>query len=104
MYAMKNYQFNIPSHLKLDMKQVADLVKEKCEFENPDVIKERFGLVVGSVPPFGNLMNIETYYDERISGYQRAAFNCGFTTESLVMATRDLLTLVEPKMANFAKE
>src|SRR5690606_7881085 len=27
----KNYQVNIPSHLKLDMKAVADLVGEKCE-------------------------------------------------------------------------
>ena len=39
----KNYQFNIPSHLKLDMKAVAEAVGEKCEFEDPAVIQERFG-------------------------------------------------------------
>ena len=47
----KNYQFNISSHQKLDMKAVADLVGEKCEFEDPAVILERFGLIIGGVPP-----------------------------------------------------
>jgi nondiscriminating aspartyl-tRNA synthetase len=53
----KNYQINIPSNLKLDMKAVAEAVEEKCEFENPEVIKERFGLTVGGVPPFGSLLD-----------------------------------------------
>lgn len=100
----KNYQFNIPSHLKLDMKAVTDLVGEKCEFEAPEVIQERFGLIVGGIPPFGNLLNIETFYDERISSQERAAFNCGFPTESIVMKSQDLFPLVQPKTARFSKE
>jgi nondiscriminating aspartyl-tRNA synthetase len=99
----KNYQFNIPSHLKLDMKAVADLVGEKCEFENPEVIKERFGLIIGGVPPFGNLLNIETYFDEKIVQEERAAFNCGLQTESIVMVSKDLVSLVQPKMGSFSK-
>jgi nondiscriminating aspartyl-tRNA synthetase len=100
----KNYQFNIPSHLKLDMKAVSDIVGEKCEFEEAEVIKERFGVEVGGVPPFGSLLNIDTFYDERIQAKTRAAFNCGLRTESIIMTTSDLLTLVEPKIARFAKE
>lgn len=100
----KNYQLNIPSHLKLDMKAVAEAVGEKCEFESPDVLKERFGLVVGSIPPFGTLLNVDTFFDEGIKELDQSAFNCGLLTESIVMKAKDLITLVQPKFGAFAKE
>lgn len=99
----KNYQFNIPAHLKLDMKAVSEIVGEKCEFEDPAVIQERFGLQIGGVPPFGNLLNIDNYYDDQIALHERAAFNCGLTTESIIMLSKDLLALVDPKMGRFSK-
>lgn len=100
----KNYQLNIPSHLKLDMKAVADAVGEKCEFETPEVLQERFGLIVGSIPPFGPLLNLETYFDESIEQHERSVFNCGLVTESISMKSKDLITLVQPKLGRFAKE
>ena len=100
----KNYQFNIPAHLKLDMKAVAERVGEKCEFEDPEVIKERFGLIIGGVPPFGQLLNLETFFDEQISSYEKIAFNCGLVTESIVMKAKDLLAIVQPEVGSFAKE
>lgn len=99
----KNYQFNISSHLKLDMKAVSDLVGEKCEFEDAAVILERYGVAVGGIPPFGSLLNLDTYYDERIKENEKAAFNCGFQTESIVMKVSDLIAIVQPKFGNFAK-
>lgn len=99
----KNYQFNIPSHLKLDMKAVAEAVGEKCEFEEPAVIQERFGLVIGSIPPFGNLLNLDNYFDEAVLSSERAAFNCGLVTESIVMQSKDLVTLADAKLGRFAK-
>lgn len=100
----KNYQFNIPSHLKLNMKAVVDLVGERCEFEDPEVIKERFGLIIGGVPPFGPLLNLETFFDEKIKNQDTAAFNCGLQTESIIMKTEDLIRLVQPRFGQFAKE
>ena len=94
----KNYQFNIPAHLKLDMKAVAETVGEKCEFEDPAMIQERFGLQVGGVPPFGNLLNLENFCDEQIAQNEMAAFNCGLVTESIILKAKDLLHLVEPKI------
>jgi nondiscriminating aspartyl-tRNA synthetase len=99
----KNYQFNIPSHAKLDMKAVAEATKEKCEFEDPAVIKERFGLEVGAIPPFGTLLNLETFFDEQIKSHESAAFNCGLTTESIVMSAGDLVDLVQPKLGKFSQ-
>lgn len=100
----KNYQFNIPAHLKLDMKLVNEHVKEKCEFEDPAVILERFGLKVGGIPPFGNLLNIETYFDEGIKKLDKASFNCGLLTESITLNAKDLIKLVDPQFGNFTKE
>lgn len=99
----KNFQLNVPSHLKLDMKAVANLIGEKCEFEDAEVIKERFGLIIGGIPPFGNLLNLETYFDEEISQNPQAAFNCGLLTESIVMLSQDLITMVQPKFGKFTK-
>ncbi len=99
----KNYQFNIPSHLKLDAKAASELVGEKCEFEDPAVIQERFGLIVGGVPPFGSMFNLATYFDERLKEETRAAFNCGLPTESIVMSMNDLISLVDPKWGSFSK-
>lgn len=100
----KNYQFNIPSNLKLDMKAVADIAGEKCEFEDPAVIKERFGLEIGSIPPFGQLLNLDTYFDEKIQKSEKSAFNCGLLRESIVMSSKDLLAVVNPKVGSFTKE
>ncbi|MBI2742851.1 MAG: aspartate--tRNA(Asn) ligase [Chlamydiales bacterium] len=100
----KNYQFNIPSHFKLDMKAVAEMVGEKCEFEDPEVIKERFGLIIGGVPPFGQLLNVDTFFDEQIKKLEQVAFNCGLPTESIVMKSADLISLVQPKFGCFTKQ
>ncbi|KAF3361520.1 Aspartate--tRNA(Asp/Asn) ligase [Chlamydiales bacterium STE3] len=100
----KNFQFNLPSHLKLDMKAISNLVGEKCEFEDAEVIKERFGLQIGGIPPFGHLINVETFFDESIKNHERAAFNCGLLTESIVMQSQDLIALVQPKFGNFSKQ
>ncbi len=99
----KNYQFNIPSHLKLDLKAVSEAVHEKCEFEDPALILERFGLEIGGIPPFGPLLNLETYFDSTIATRDRAVFNCGLLTESIIMQAKDLLTLVDPKIGQFTK-
>lgn len=99
----KNYQLNIPSNLKLDMKAVAEAVGEKCEFESAEVLLERFGLTVGGIPPFGNLLNLETFFDNRLQYNEQAAFNCGLLTESIVLKSKDLVALVQPKFGDFAK-
>jgi nondiscriminating aspartyl-tRNA synthetase len=99
----KNYQFNVPAHLKVDMKMVAELAGEKCEFEEPAVIFERFGVPVGGVPPFGNLMNLETFFDSKIAELEKVSFNCGMQTESIIMKGKDLIELVQPKFGSFSK-
>jgi nondiscriminating aspartyl-tRNA synthetase len=56
------------------------------------------------VPPFGNLLNIDNYFDEEIKTKTMSAFNCGLTTESIVMKSEDLISLTDPKWGCFSKE
>lgn len=100
----KNYQFNISAHLKVDMKAVTQAVGEKCEFEDPAVIEERFGLQVGAVPPFGSLLNLETFFDESVLQRPLSAFTCGLRTESIIMKPQDLVRLVDSQTGKFSKE
>lgn len=99
----KNYQINIPADKKVNMKAVAEALGEKCEFESPEVIEERFGLKVGGIPPFGHLFNVETYFDNSITSLTAVSFNCGLLTESIVMPAAALVEAVQPKLGNFAQ-
>ena len=100
----KNYQFNIPAQMKLDMKAVAERVGEKCEFEQPEVILERFGITINGIPPFGQLLNLDTYYDERILNGDRLVFSCGLPNETMSVNPSHLVKVVQPLMGQFAKE
>ena len=85
------------------MKAVAELVGEKCEFEDPAIILERYGLIIGGIPPFGSLLGLDTYFDHYIESKDNIAFNCGLATESIVMKADDLIRIVNPKLASFTK-
>lgn len=100
----KNFQINILADKKVDMRAVADAVGEKCEFEELKNIEERYGLNVGGIPPFGFLLNLETYFDEAIEHQECVAFNCGLMTESIRMRGKDLVVLVGPTLGKFTKE
>jgi nondiscriminating aspartyl-tRNA synthetase len=100
----RNFQINVPSDCRLDMKAVSDAVGERCEFESPELIQERYGLPVGGIPPFGNLLNLPTYFDTSVQEQPRSAFNCGLLTESIVMQSKDLIALVQPTIGSFVKQ
>jgi len=48
-------------------------------------------------------MDIPTFFDERIGENEHSAFNCGLQTESVVMKSRDLVSLVQPVKGLFGK-
>lgn len=89
----KNALFVLPITQRLDMKAVATLLGEKCEVEAAEVIQERFGLLPQGVPPFGTLLNIDTFFDRSIGTLDQVGFCCGSPIESLVFSARDLCQL-----------
>ena len=94
----KNIMVCVPADLKVDLKIIESLEKDKFEFESKEVIKDRYDLEVGSIPPFGNLLGLKVYFDKRILEKDIAAFNCGTRTDSIIMAPKDLVRIISPEM------
>ena len=58
---------------------------------------------MGSVPPFGNLLGLLTYFDEGLFENDVVHFNPGSTTHSMAMKSADVRALVSPVVASFAR-
>jgi nondiscriminating aspartyl-tRNA synthetase len=80
------------------MEKLRELEGEAFEFEKPEVIKEKYGVEVGGVPPFGYLMGLKTYYSETIKSQKQSNFNCGTREESLTVQTDSLLKVLEDEL------
>lgn len=94
----RNVMVCLPATLKLDTKPVEEIELDKFEFEKPETIKNKFGLEVGAIPPFGNLLGMTVYFDKRVLDEPKAAFNAGSTTKSIIMLSKDLVELISPVM------
>jgi nondiscriminating aspartyl-tRNA synthetase len=89
----------LPATEKINMEKLRDpLEGEAFEFEKPEVIKEKYGVEVGGVPPFGYLMGLKTYFSESIKLQKQSNFNCGTREESLNLETDLLLDLVQDEV------
>jgi nondiscriminating aspartyl-tRNA synthetase len=93
-----NIMVCLPGDEKIDFKALKELTGKRYTFESPEVLKSRFGLDVGGVPPFGNLLGLKTYFSKKIAGQERIAFNCGATTETIIMNSADLIRVTEPQL------
>ena len=102
--SQKNVLVCLLGHQKLDMRAVSTLFGENCEFEKIDTIKERFGLEVGGIPPFGGLFGLDVYFDENIQNCKEVIFSCGLLNESVRMKLAELILLIHPRFAKLAKE
>jgi len=94
----RNVMVCVPADQKLDTKPVETLEQDKFEFEKPEAIKNKYGLELGAIPPFGNLLGMTVYFDKRVLDEPRAAFNAGSTTKSIIMQSADLTNLISPVM------
>ena len=99
----KNLMVVLPGNLKLDSKKIRNYVHEDISFENPDVILEKFGIIIGGVPPYGNILGLETLVDSQLGNNEEIAFNCGKRTASIIMKFSDYLRTSEAKIGDWSK-
>jgi len=59
---------------------------------------------VGTMPPFGNLYDMEVYVDKSLAKDHEIAFNAGSHTELIQMAYKDFEMLVKPNVIRFGIE
>ncbi|MBI2657915.1 aspartate--tRNA ligase [Candidatus Woesearchaeota archaeon] len=76
---------------------------KKVELANAKEVKQATGCNIGSVPPFGNLFNLKTFFDNSVVENDVVAFNAGQHTKSIKMKAKDLVKVVNPVVEEFSK-
>lgn len=69
---------------------------------SPEEVKNTSGVDIGAVPPFGNLFNVPVFVDKGFLSNDQIAFNAGSRTHSIIMSSKDFITLVNPKVGEYA--
>ena len=89
--------FVMPADKKVDWKKARTLLKAKeIRFATEEEAEKVTHVKMGSVPPFGNVMGLPTYYDRDLMTNELINFNPGSVTHSIYMRSTDLARLVNP--------
>jgi len=89
----------LPAQDLVDFKVLKQSVQaQKIELAAEQEFKSFFPeCEVGSMPPFGNLYDMDVYVSERLAEDEEIAFNAGSHRELIMMAYRDFNDLVKPR-------
>ena len=72
--------------------------------EEADFADRFVGCQLGTVPPFGNLFGVETFYDPSLASRLHIAFPAGTHTDVIVMSFADYKRLARPQPVHMATE
>jgi len=94
----------LPGDKEIDMEKLKMIAKVKeLELASPQEIKMATGCGVGSVPPFGNLFDMDVYVDKSLKENKFIDFNAGSHTTSIKMHCNAYIELVRADEAEFCK-
>ncbi len=91
---------------KLDSRTLQIILNSrKLRFATAEELLDLTGLVPGSVPPFGHpILPLDLVVDRSVLRNERIAFNAGSLQKSIVMPTKDYLTICGGQLADFSRE
>ncbi len=88
----------LPGNKSVDLKKISSFLGYGVELAKPEEVLRIAGCEIGCVYPFGNLMNLETFFDEDILENEFVFFNPGNHKKSVKISTKNLLELVKPEV------
>ncbi len=96
------YLFVLSAGKKINWNKIKSILGEKnvrlaTESEAENVVH----IKMGGVPPFGNVLGLQTYFDISILEQEYISFNPGIPTCSILMKSIDLKTVVNPIIEEF---
>jgi len=96
----------LPANNQVDFDLIKEAIGAKpVTLANEEEFKTFFPKCeVGTMPPFGNLYNMEVYVDKSLAKDHEIAFNAGSHTELVQMAYQDFQNLVKPYVIEFVTE
>ena len=81
------------------LKQKLDL--KNASLASPEEVFNITGCTIGSVPPFGILLNLEMFADDFLFEQEKIVFSAGTHNDSIRMKTSDYKTITKPEIFNF---
>lgn len=98
------YLVVLPADKKIDWRKLKEVISVKdISLTSLDEAEQLTGLKMGAVPPFGNILNLSTVFDQEIANIENVNFNAGEQTRSISMTSKDLIALVQPKLGTISK-
>jgi len=92
----------LPGNMRIDFLRLAVVTKSKLVFLAAREEAEKIaGCSVGCVYPLGNLVGLETVFDQKLMRQEYVYFNPGSHTKSVKIKTQPLVNLVKPTIAEF---
>jgi len=91
----------LPADQRFDNNRVRGLLEvSHLRFATPDEVKDvTNGVLVGGVPPFGNLFDLEVIADPSLMAKDKIIFNAGDRRYSIAIKSSDYKKIVKPQIA-----
>jgi len=91
------------AHQRISWKSLRQLLNTKdVRFATEAEAESITHVQMGSVPPFGNILGLNSYLDKQLLENEFIYFNPGSKTHSIRMRTKDLLSLTNPHIVSIA--
>ncbi len=99
----KYVQCIVPAHKIVDIKKVKSLLSaKKVKLASAEEVLQVTDCEIGSVPPFGNLFNLQVYCDNELA--EEIDFNAGLHDTSMTMKRKDWEKVVKPVLCDICGE
>ncbi|MGM5481015.1 MAG: aminoacyl-tRNA deacylase [Nanobdellota archaeon] len=99
------FQAVVPAHRRADLKALKQIMSEKnVSLASPDNVFDLTGCIVGSVPPFGKLWEIQVYIDRLLLDNDKVVFSAGTLEDSITIDPRKLVILNDADVVDISRE
>lgn len=101
----KFIQAIVPAHKRISLKKLKKIIHEKnVSLAHPNEVQELTECVVGSVPPFGILWDIDMYVDKTLLDLTEVVFSAGTLEDSIFIAPQELININQASIVDILSE
>lgn len=101
----KFIQAIVPANKRISLKKLRKIIEEKnVSLAHPDEVFSLTECIVGSVPPFGLLWNIEVYIDKTLLSIDEIVFSAGTLEDSIFIKPKILVIINNATVVNIIAE
>ena len=94
---------NIAADRRIDVKKLEKAVGARLSLATKEEVLQATNCESGSVPPFGRLFGLPTFLDDSVLENDFVNFNIGVLTKSVKISKEDLVRVMNPVIARFAR-